>query len=184
MEEVQVSLDSSNILRLAGIIRESIVDGPGIRFVVFVQGCPHRCPGCQNSQAQSFEGGAVFTVDRIIREVRKNPLLKGVTFSGGEPFCQPAPLAELARRLHSLGMDVMCYTGFVYEDLVKKGESDPAVRDLLENCDALVDGPFLQDQKSLMLHFRGSRNQRILDLPRSLSCGQAVSVPWQDYSAG
>lgn len=184
MDEVQFSPARSNILRLAGIIRESIVDGPGMRFVVFVQGCPHRCPGCQNPQAQGFNGGTEVSIDRLVREIQKNPLLKGVTFSGGEPFCQPAPLAELARRVHSLGMDVMCYTGFVYEELLEMSSRDVAVQDLLESCDTLVDGPFLQEQKSLMLHFRGSSDQRILDLHRSLSCGKAVSVPWQDCSAG
>ena len=183
MGETRTALEGGCTLRLAGIVRESIVDGPGIRFVVFVQGCPHRCPGCQNAQAQSFEGGAVFTVDQLLQEITKNPLLKGVTFSGGEPFCQPGALAELARRIHSLGMDVMCYTGYIYEDLVRKGREEPEIQALLENCDALVDGPILQEEKSLMLHFRGSRNQRILDLPRSLSCGRAVSVPWQDYPA-
>ncbi len=184
MEQENCPLNG-NTLHLAGIIRESIVDGPGMRFVVFVQGCPHNCPGCQNLQAHSFEGGAVFTVDRLLQEIQKNPLLKGVTFSGGEPFCQPEPLARLARKLHSMGLDVMCYTGYVYEDLLKKSETDLEVRDLLENCDALVDGPFLLEQKSLTLHFRGSRNQRILDVPKSLSKGRAVPVPWQDScSAG
>ena len=183
MAEQITALKGGRTLRLAGIVRESIVDGPGIRFVVFVQGCPHRCPGCQNAQAQAFEGGADFTVEQLLEEIKKNPLLKGVTFSGGEPFCQPGALAELARRIHSMGMDVMCYTGYIYEDLVSKGREEPEVRELLENCDALVDGPFLLEEKSLMLHFRGSRNQRILDLPRSLASGRAVAVSWQDYPA-
>ncbi len=167
-------------LRIAGIVRESIVDGPGMRFVVFVQGCPHHCPGCHNPQSHPFEGGSVHSVERIFREICKNPMIRGVTFSGGEPFCQPAALAELARLLKGEGKHIMIYTGYLFEQLLEMGKTDPAVMELLGYCDALVDGPFILAQKSLMLHFRGSRNQRILDISKSLEAGEAIPVPWQD----
>ena len=167
-------------LRIAGIVRESIVDGPGMRFVVFVQGCPHHCPGCHNPQSHSFEGGSIHSVERIFQEICKNPMIRGVTFSGGEPFYQPAALAELGKKIKDAGMHLMIYTGYLFEQLLEKGKEDPAILELLGYCDALVDGPFILAQRSLMLHFRGSRNQRILDVPKSLAAGEAIPVPWQD----
>lgn len=167
-------------LCIAGIVRESIVDGPGMRFVVFVQGCPHHCPGCHNPQSHSFDGGSVCSVDRIFQEICKNPMIRGVTFSGGEPFCQAAALANLAGRLKECGMHRMIYTGYTFEQLLKMGKNCSEILELLKLCDVLVDGPFILAQKSLMLHFRGSRNQRILDVPRSLESGIAIPVPWQD----
>lgn len=149
-------------LNVCGIESESIVDGKGIRFVVFVQGCPHRCPGCHNPQSHPFEGGSVMNTDELFRRIRENPLLKGVTFSGGEPFCQPGPLAELADLVHSAGLDVTTYSGYRYEDLLAL--PDPAVKALLDQTDMLVDGPFLLEQKDLTLRFRGSRNQRVIDM--------------------
>ena len=100
-------------LRISGVVPESIVDGKGIRYVIFTQGCPHHCPGCHNPQTHDFEGGYVVDTDGLLEEMRQDPLLTGVTFSGGEPFCQPAPLAELARKIHESGLDVTVYTGSV-----------------------------------------------------------------------
>jgi anaerobic ribonucleoside-triphosphate reductase activating protein len=161
-------------LRLAGIIRESIVDGPGIRFVVFVQGCPHACPGCHNPQTWDFSGGKAAEPERIIGEIKKNPLLRGVTLSGGEPFCQSEGLAQLARLVHGLGLDVMTYSGYTFEELLKKSESDKAVLDLLRQTDVLMDGPFIKAKKSYELRFRGSSNQRAIDVSASLAKGEAV----------
>ena len=149
-------------LNVCGVEPESIVDGKGIRFVVFVQGCPHRCPGCHNPQSHPFEGGTVMNTEELFRKICENPLLKGVTFSGGEPFCQPEPLAELGKMVHARGLDVTTYTGYLYEDLLAM--ENPGVRDLLRETDILVDGPFLQEQKDLTLRFRGSGNQRVIDL--------------------
>ncbi|MCI1966076.1 MAG: anaerobic ribonucleoside-triphosphate reductase activating protein [Oscillospiraceae bacterium] len=149
-------------LRVCGIEPESIVDGKGIRFVVFVQGCPHHCPGCHNPQSHPFEGGTVMKTDELFHRIRENPLLKGVTFSGGEPFCQPGPLAELADFVHGAGLDVTTYTGYLYENLLAM--PDCGVQALLQGTDVLVDGPFLQQQKDLTLRFRGSRNQRVMNL--------------------
>ncbi|OCN01090.1 anaerobic ribonucleoside-triphosphate reductase activating protein [Clostridium sp. W14A] len=149
-------------LRVCGIETESIVDGKGIRFVVFVQGCPHHCPGCHNPQSHPFEGGTVWSIHDLFEKIRENPLLKGVTFSGGEPFCQPGPLTELARLVHSAGLDVTTYTGYLYENLVAMQR--PEIDALLEQTDLLVDGPFLREEKDLTLRFRGSRNQRVINM--------------------
>jgi len=149
-------------LRIAGIEPESVVDGEGIRYVVFVQGCPHRCPGCHNPETHPFDGGRVADIQELFEEIRENPLLKGVTFSGGEPFCQPKPLAELARLVHGIGKDVTTYTGYLYEELLNM--QDPDVVDLLAQTDTLIDGPFILAERDLTLPFRGSRNQRIIQL--------------------
>lgn len=161
-------------LKISGIIRESIVDGPGIRFVVFTQGCPHHCPGCHNPQTWPFTGGVEKTPEEIFAEIIKNPLLRGVTFSGGEPFCQPEGLAELAQMVHSRGLNIITYTGYTFEELLEKSKDDPAVLALLKQTNILIDGPFIQELKSYDLKFIGSSNQRIIDAKRSLEKGEAV----------
>lgn len=165
----------SKPIRLAGVIRESIVDGPGIRFVVFVQGCPHHCEGCHNPESHDFSGGYDCEPEKILAEIKKNPLLDGVTFSGGEPLCQAAALLPLAKEIKKLGLNLFIYTGSIFEDLLKN--QNPDVMALLQEGDFLVDGPFVLAQRDLTLLFRGSQNQRILDLPQSLAQGQAVLAP-------
>lgn len=159
-------------LRLAGFAGDSIVDGPGIRFTTFCQGCPHHCPGCQNPETWPFEGGFEVTPEDVVEHVKRNPLTRGVTFSGGEPFAQAAAHAELARQLKAAGYEVASYTGYTFEQLLE--EQDPAKLDLLQQLDVLVDGPFRQEELSLELRFRGSANQRILNVPQSLVQGKAV----------
>lgn len=149
-------------LRLCGIEPESVVDGPGFRFVLFVQGCPHHCPGCHNPQSHPFTGGTVFSLTELYAQIRENPLLKGITFSGGEPFSQPGPLAQLARMVHAIGLDVITYTGYLYEDLLAM--ENEQVQALLAETDTLIDGPYLEAERDLSLSMRGSRNQRILNL--------------------
>jgi anaerobic ribonucleoside-triphosphate reductase activating protein len=161
-------------VRLAGVIRESIVDGPGLRFVVFAQGCPHGCPGCHNPQTHDFAGGYECPVERIAAAIAENPLITGVTFSGGEPFCQAQELAVLAQLVKEQHKHLILYSGYTFEQLLHN--SDPAVRRLMEYGDLLIDGPFLEREKTLELRFRGSRNQRVIDLPASLAQGQAVEV--------
>ena len=164
-------------LRLAGIVDESVVDGLGIRMTVFVQGCPHRCKGCHNPASWDSAGGKVYPLRFVADLVQKDPLLDGVTFSGGEPFAQPAPLAVLAAWLHSRGMNVWCYSGYTYEQLVQKAQTDADTAALLQNIDVLVDGPFVEAQRDLTLKFRGSANQRVLDMPRT----RAQNAPvWLD----
>ncbi len=163
---------SDRTIRIAGVIEESIVDGPGIRFVIFTQGCPHHCPGCHNPQTHDFAGGQEVAVSRLLADAQANPLVGGVTLSGGEPFCQPGPLAELAEALRRGGKHIMAYTGYTWEQLLQM--DDPDVRALLRQCDVLVDGPFLQEQRDLTLRFRGSRNQRLIDVPASLAQSRVV----------
>ncbi|RCX18433.1 anaerobic ribonucleoside-triphosphate reductase activating protein [Anaerobacterium chartisolvens] len=166
----------SAILRVAGIVKESIVDGPGIRFVVFAQGCPHRCPGCHNPHTHSFEGGAVIEVDDIVELAAKNPMLKGITFSGGEPFEQGQGFAELAYKVGRLGMDVMTYTGYTYEEITTGCEKRPEWGMLIDRTDILVDGRFELDRKNPLLAFKGSENQRIIDVKKSRALGRVVEV--------
>lgn len=161
-------------LHLAGVIRESIVDGPGWRFVVFVQGCPHHCKGCQNPHTWSFEGGYMTTVENIVKAVKEDKLVTGVTLSGGEPFTQAGPLAVLARELKKEGIDVLAFSGWTYEELRDGANTENCWMDLLKELSLLIDGKFIEEQKSLELVFRGSRNQRIIDVPASLESGGTV----------
>ena len=112
-------------LRIAGTIGESIVDGPGIRYVLFTQGCPHGCPGCHNPQTHDFNGGKVGDTALLLADIRKNPFVKAVTFSGGEPFAQPLALAELASALKEQGYHLMCYTGYTFEQLLQREDARP-----------------------------------------------------------
>ena len=159
-------------IRIAGIVEDSIVDGRGIRMAVFVQGCPHHCPGCHNPQTHDFAGGTVVDTETLLGQIKADPLLSGVTFSGGEPFCQPKPLIEMAKEIRAAGRNVMAYSGYTYEQLLTS--DDPDVRELLSLCDILVDGPFVLAERDLTLRFRGSRNQRLIDVPKSLEQGEVV----------
>ena len=163
-------------LRLAGVIRESIVDGPGIRMTVFTQGCPHHCKGCHNEQTWDFSGGYDSSTERILEEAKKDPILRGLTFSGGEPFSQAEALSVLAKEAKENGYDIFCYTGYTFEHLLSQFDAHPEYKELLSNCDWLVDGPFILEKRSLMLRFRGSTNQRILDVKKSLEMGKAVET--------
>ena len=167
------------MIKLSGIVEDSIVDGPGIRVTIFCQGCPHHCPGCHNPETWDFSGGTAMEEERLVQIVRSNPLCRGVTFSGGEPFAQAAGFARLARLLKAQGYEVASYSGYTFEQLLR---GSPEQRALLDTIDVLIDGPFVQSQKSLELAFRGSRNQRILDVSKSLLAGKAVQITsgrWQ-----
>ncbi len=161
------------MLELSGIVSDSIVDGPGIRTTIFSQGCPHHCPGCHNPETWDFGCGTTVPVEAIVDMVRSNPLCKGVTFSGGEPFAQAAGFAKLAGLLKEKGYEVASYSGYTFEALLNGSEDQ---KHLLEVIDILIDGPFLQEQKSLEIAFRGSCNQRILDVKKSLAEGRAVET--------
>jgi anaerobic ribonucleoside-triphosphate reductase activating protein len=154
------------LLNLAGTVGDSIVDGPGIRFTVFAQGCSFDCPGCHNPQTHEFGIGEDVSVDDLVERIRVNPLVKGVTFSGGDPFFQAEAFAALAVRLKALGYEVASYTGFTWENLAAAGTD--VQKELLRHLDILVDGPFVVSLRNLNLRFRGSENQRIIDVPKSL----------------
>ena len=165
-------------IRLAGIVKESVVDGPGIRMVVFVQGCPHHCPGCHNENTQDPFGGYLSTVQEVIDQLPSNPLVTGMTFSGGEPFMQAGALAVIGKAAKQRNLSVFTYTGFVFETLLEQSRNNPDIAALLAITDVLIDGPFLLDQRDISLAFRGSGNQRLLDVPTSLRQGKAVE--WTD----
>ena len=161
------------MVKLAGIVSDSIVDGPGIRTTLFAQGCPHHCEGCHNPETWDFDGGHEATTDQILGIVRFNPISRGVTFSGGEPFAQAEGFADIARMLKDGGYEVASYSGYTFEELL---EGTDEQKELLSWLDVLIDGPFVLAEKSLELAFRGSRNQRIIDVPKSLAEGRAVVI--------
>ena len=166
-----VVINMGKQIRISGIINESIVDGPGIRMVIFAQGCRHNCKGCHNPQTHSFDGGELIKIDEIVEKIRKNPLLDGVTFSGGEPFEQADAFAALAKKIKELGLNVMVYSGYTFEQLIQNSNDRKGWMELLNNAKILVDGPFIQEQKDLLLKFRGSSNQRIINIEKSLASG-------------
>lgn len=152
-------------IRIFGLANDSIVDGPGLRLAVFTQGCPHHCPGCHNPESHAFDGGEIRDTEEILAIARDNFLLDGITLSGGDPFSQPEACAELAKGAHAAGLNVWCYTGYTFEELMTGGEE---WKNLLAQIDVLVDGRFEMDQRSLEIRFRGSKNQRIINVPESL----------------
>ena len=162
------STDSTEI-HIAGIARDSIVDGEGLRLTVFTQGCPRRCPGCHNPETQPLVGGTVTTVGAVVAELDANPLLTGLTLSGGEPFLQPRALLPLARAAHARSLDVWSYTGYTLEEL--EAQRNPDIDALLAEVDVLVDGDYRAEERDLTLHFRGSRNQRVIDLNTTRKSG-------------
>ena len=161
------------MLDLSGIVSDSIVDGPGIRTTIFSQGCPHHCPGCHNPETWDFGCGTQVPVEAIVDIAKSNPLCHGVTFSGGEPFAQASGFAKLAGLLKEQGYEVASYSGYTFEELLEGTEDQ---KKLLSSIDILIDGPFLLAEKSLEIAFRGSRNQRILDVQKSLAAGKAVDT--------
>ena len=163
-------------IRVAGIVQESIVDGPGIRLVVFSQGCPHHCPGCHNPETHDPDGGYFEETDRIWDAFQKNPMLAGITLSGGDPFMQPLPLAELAEKVRLMGKTVITYTGYTMEYLMEHLTEHPGWKELLEQTDILIDGPYMENRRSLLLHFRGSDNQRYIDPAASLQEGRVIEA--------
>ncbi len=159
-------------IRIFGTVEDSIVDGPGLRYSIFTQGCPHHCPGCHNPESHDFDGGTMADTADLIAVLNKNPLLDGITLTGGDPLCQPQACLELAKAAHQKRLNVWCYTGYTWEKLMADG--DEARLNLLREVDVLVDGPFLMAQKSLELKYCGSRNQRLIDVKKTLAAGEIV----------
>lgn len=165
-------------INMAGVAANSIVDGPGIRTTYFAQGCPHHCEGCHNPETWEFGAGTPAETEALADIARRDPLCRGVTFSGGEPFAQAEGFCELAEILKAEGYEIASYSGFTFEQLMN---GSAAQRKLLSLLDVLVDGPFVLAERSLELAFRGSRNQRIIDVPKSLAAGEIIPAParWQ-----
>jgi anaerobic ribonucleoside-triphosphate reductase activating protein len=156
-------------LRILDIVEDTMVDGPGFRTSIYCAGCRHACPGCHNPQSWSFDGGREMTVEQIMRIIEADPYAN-VTFSGGDPMYQAAGFAELAQTIHQRTQkDIWCYTGFTFESLIQDDQ-----RELLSHIDVLVDGPFIRALHDPDLLFRGSSNQRLIDVPASLYSGKTV----------
>ncbi|OWZ84542.1 4Fe-4S cluster-binding domain-containing protein [Natranaerobius trueperi] len=158
-------------IRVAGVIPECVVNAPGgISYVIFAQGCKHNCPGCHNPETHDFNGGREWKVKDLLIDIEKYPLSNIVAFTGGDAFFQPNSFYELAKKLKEKQYTLVAYSGFYFEELIKDG----ARKKLLYEIDILIDGPFLQKQKDRNLNYRGSRNQRILDVKKSIEENQAV----------
>lgn len=155
-------------IRIAGVVKESTVDGPGFRYVIFTQGCPHHCEGCHNPETHDMNGGKLESITTLVEDIKKNPLLKGITLSGGEPFMQAKKLVKLLSLLDLNKYTVMTYTGFKYEYLLENANEDNGFLELLKLTDVLIDGKFELALKSEKAKFRGSTNQRAIDVKRSL----------------
>ena len=162
------------MIRVLDIIEDTMVDGPGFRTSIYCAGCNHQCPGCHNPQTHDPEDGNWISTDKLLEEIGKNPMLKGVTFSGGEPFEQPAPLAELAKGVTEMGLDLVSYSGYTFEELLQMAEENEDSRYIIEQCRMIIDGRFIEEKKTLALPFRGSTNQRLIDVQASLAAGEAV----------
>lgn len=163
------------MIRVAGIEKESIIDGEGLRYVIFTQGCNHNCAGCQNPQTHSFDGGTDMYINDIMKDILSNPLLDGITLSGGDPFFQANECRKLALKAKKEGLNVWAYTGFVFEEFInfiKNDKNDNRINNdminLLKVVDVVVDGPFILSKKSADSLFRGSYNQRIIDVKQSI----------------
>ncbi|MDR0875656.1 MAG: anaerobic ribonucleoside-triphosphate reductase activating protein [Clostridiales Family XIII bacterium] len=159
-------------IRIAGIANDSIVDGPGLRITFFFQGCRHGCEGCHNPESWPLAGGEETDAAALLAKIDANPLLQGVTFSGGEPLLRAGALLPLAEGILARGLPLAIYTGYTFEEILASGDREALA--LLACADTLIDGPFVLAQKSLTLSFRGSHNQRILDTKASLKAAAAV----------
>ena len=160
-------------IKLAGMVSDSIADGPGIRLAVFVQGCPHHCPGCHNPDTHDPAGGYWANTEEIIAALQK-PYLRGITLSGGEPLAQPEASATLAQAATANQKDVIVYTGYTWEEIQRMACQSPALQQLLHYTWLLIDGPFMLQHKNLALPFRGSENQRVIDVAKSLVANSCI----------
>lgn len=159
-------------LRIAGVYRESIVDGPGLRFAIFCQGCSHACKGCHNPETWDFNGGYDCSFEKLLKAIDENPLLDGVTFTGGDPLYQAESFYYFAREIKKRNLNILIYTGFTFEELMEMQKENPFVLKLLELTDILIDGKFELEKRDLSILFRGSSNQRIIDVQKSLKEGK------------
>ena len=161
-------------IRLSGEIKESIVDGPGIRYVIFTQGCNHNCKGCHNPETHDLNGGYLKEIDEIIEDFKKYPYMTGLTLSGGEPFLQKSAILSLILQFKTLypKKNIIIYTGYTFEALLKENDNDTL--GILNNIDFLIDGPFILEKRDISLKFKGSSNQRIIDIKKSLSEKQII----------
>lgn len=163
------------MIRVAGFVKESFTDGVGVRYTIFAQGCKHDCAGCHNPDTHDLRGGSLFEIDKIMDEIKECDYLDGVTLSGGDPLYQASGILKLIKRIkEETTLNIWCYTGFKFEDLAKN--KDTNLIEILNNIDVIVDGPFIQELRNISLRFRGSSNQRIIDVKKSLKTGEVRTL--------
>jgi anaerobic ribonucleoside-triphosphate reductase activating protein len=163
-------------IKLSGIAYESLVNGPGMRRVFFAQGCKHNCKGCFNPDTHDFNGGEERDVDELIKDTLNNPILRGVTFSGGDPWEQADKFAYMAKVFKDNGLDIWSYTGYTFEYIIENKDERSGWNDLLNNIDVLVDGKFEEDKMKDGIKFKGSTNQRIIDVKESLRLNKIIII--------
>lgn len=163
-------------IRLSGIAFESLVNGPGLRRVFFAQGCLHNCKGCFNPETHSLDGGELKSIDNLVEDLKQNPMIKGVTFSGGDPFEQAEEFAYMGKKIKELGLNIWCYTGYTIEYILDNKKNHEFWEELLNYIDVLVDGKFEENKKNSSLKFRGSSNQRIIDVKKSKDLKQIITI--------
>jgi len=161
-------------MRVAGIVQDSIVDGPGLRCAIFVQGCRLHCDGCHNPDTWDEHGGIEMLLDDIISDIRSNPLTDGLTLTGGEPFDQAAGCISLAAAARAQGLNIWIFSGSTFEELLEKAKNDPETYQLLILSDVLVDGRFILSKRTLSRKWCGSENQRVIDVQKSLAAERAI----------
>ena len=170
-------------IRLASDLQsDSIVDGPGLRTVIWTQGCSHNCPGCQNPQTWDFNGGGLVPLEAVYEVIDELEYQTGITFSGGDPMYQPEACNQIAEYARKKGLNIWCYTGFTFEEILLLAEKKPIYREFLDKIDVLVDGRFKIEERDLSLLFRGSRNQRLIDVKASLEQNKVVLVNEYEYN--
>lgn len=163
-------------IRLSGIAYESLVNGPGMRRVFFAQGCTHNCNGCFNPETHDFNGGEERDIDELIKDTICNPILRGVTFSGGDPWEQADKFAYMAIAFKEKALSIWSYTGYTYEYILENKDKKLGWNDLLNNIDVLVDGRFEEEKMQDGLKFRGSSNQRIIDIKESMKLNEIITI--------
>ena len=173
---------NNEYIRLAADLgTDSVVDGPGLRAVLWTQGCAHHCPGCQNPQTWDFNGGGLVPIDMVKEAIDELEYQDGITFSGGDPMFQPEACNTLAEYARDKGLNIWVYTGFTYEEIIKMAEKKPIYMEFLKKIDVLVDGRFIEKERDLSLLFRGSRNQRLIDVPKTLKMGKVILFDEKKY---
>lgn len=165
-------------IRLAGLVNDSIVDGPGLRLAIFTQGCAHHCPECHNAHTHDFAGGYEEDIDQIVKMALTNPLLSGITLTGGDPFYQVDACLELVYKLSGRGLNLLAYTGFTWEQLEEMRKTNENLNRLLHELDVIIDGPYQKEERDLSLRFRGSKNQRIIDVKQTINQHHLVTLNW------
>ena len=159
-------------MKISGIVEESIVDGPGIRFTIFFQGCIHNCFKCHNPDTHDINKGMEISVEEIIQKIKNMPYVDGVTLSGGDPLMQIDECLKLCKKLKELNLNIIVYTGYTYEKLIRM--TNYKYQELFNYIDYLIDGHFVYSLLDLTLKYKGSSNQRIIDIKETLKNKEIV----------